>query len=214
MPWLVVAEDKSNFHFVSTIYWPIAYSLCQLSIKEQYKLAEDHKCVHCIFRPASSFWTNTLDGSNVPLKTCSPPLPSRQKGTCIWCFRLCMKLLPCVIRIEWFFRCISIKWICPEFSKLEGNERLETMIFNLSVLFRVGLNGFPLTSVKMLTAVSVLYDGVHIHCNTLYFEANILCQAFFLTSDQPALFADWSTLTYVIRRTKQYLAICNTANYT
>lgn len=91
---------------------------------------------------------------------------------------------------------------------------METLIFNLSVFFRVGLNGSPLTSVKMLTAVSVLYDGVDIQCNMLYFEATIVCQAFFLTSDRLALFADWSTLPYVIRRTKQYLAICNTANYT
>lgn len=142
------------------MYWPTALSLClnfqsRNNIKWQSSV---HQC--CVLRPRRSRSETPLDGSNDPLKTLCPPLPFRQKSTCIWCMRLCMNLLPS----ECFFRCLSIKWICPEFSMLEGNESLSSTIFNLSVFPRVGLNGFQLTGVKMLTPVSVLYYAVDIHC--------------------------------------------------
>ena len=95
---------KSNFQYFPTIYWPAALFLSPglnfqsgNNIKWQSSV---HQC--CVLGPGRSHSDTPLDGSNVPLKTHRPPLPFTQRGTCMWCMRLCMNVLPS----ECFFRWI------------------------------------------------------------------------------------------------------------
>lgn len=58
---------------------------------------------------------------------------------------------------------LFIKQIFPDFCKLERNEWPQTKIFFITVFFSIDLNRIPLIAVKMLSPISVLCDGVHIH---------------------------------------------------
>lgn len=72
------------------------YSLCLMCwwghvINEQKK---DASAVTA--GPASGCSTNALDGSNIAPKTSHAPLPFTERSTCVWCMRLCLKIIaPC-----------------------------------------------------------------------------------------------------------------------